>query len=139
MTLAWKWIRPLPPLLLYSLSLNTLINLFCSFKLSPSISSRKMVPSSACSNLPFLIKASFLFPTLIPKRNSSALSSFRAGKEFIARLIHIQDIKKDMPFIKVNCSALKEDNAEEFLFGIKVGNKKDAFINKGKNKEIKIV
>src|SRR3990172_10251443 len=36
-----------------------------------------------------------------------------AGKEFIARLIHIQDIKKDMPFIKVNCSALKEDNAEE--------------------------
>ena len=55
-----------------------------------------------------------------------------AGKEFIARLIHIQDIKKDMPFIKVNCSALKEDNAEEFLFGIKVGNKKDAFIKKGK-------
>jgi len=37
-----------------------------------------------------------------------------------------------MPFIKVNCSALKEDNAEEFLFGIKVGNKKDAFIKKGK-------
>ena len=54
------------------------------------------------------------------------------GKEFIARLIHIQSIKKDAPFIRVNCSSLKEDEAEEFLFGIKIGNRKDAFVKKGK-------
>jgi two-component system nitrogen regulation response regulator NtrX len=54
------------------------------------------------------------------------------GKEFIARLIHIQGIKKDSPFIRVNCSAIKEDEAEEFLFGIKAGNKKDILIKKGK-------
>ena len=54
------------------------------------------------------------------------------GKEFIARLIHLQSLKKDMPFIKVNCSALKEEEAQEFLFGIKVGNRKETFIKRGR-------
>jgi two-component system nitrogen regulation response regulator NtrX len=41
------------------------------------------------------------------------------GKEFIARVIHLQSQRKDMPFIKVNCATLKEGEAEGFLFGIK--------------------
>ncbi|MBI3599391.1 MAG: UDP-3-O-[3-hydroxymyristoyl] N-acetylglucosamine deacetylase, partial [Nitrospinae bacterium] len=45
------------------------------------------------------------------------------GKEFIARAIHLQCPRRDMPFIKINCSALKEDEAEDILFGVKSSSK----------------
>lgn len=41
------------------------------------------------------------------------------GKEFIARTVYLHSFRKDMPFIKMTCSIIKEDEAEEFLFGIK--------------------
>ena len=77
--------------------------------------------SDAISEVKRLVKASS------NSRKNVVINGERGtGKEFIARLIHIQSIKKDAPFIRVNCSSLKEDEAEEFLFGIKIGNRKDA-------------
>ena len=83
--------------------------------------------SDAISEVKRLVKASS------NSRKNVVINGERGtGKEFIARLIHIQSIKKDAPFIRVNCSSLKEDEAEEFLFGIKIGNRKDTFVKKGK-------
>lgn len=40
-----------------------------------------------------------------------------SGKELLARAIHYQSIRKDKPFIPVNCGALPDDLFENELFG----------------------
>ncbi|MEW5692494.1 MAG: sigma-54 dependent transcriptional regulator [Candidatus Hydrogenedentota bacterium] len=43
------------------------------------------------------------------------------GKELVARLIHRRSLKKDQPFIKVNCAAIPKELIESELFGYEKG------------------
>ena len=52
------------------------------------------------------------------------------GKELLARAIHNEGVRKNAPFIAVNCGALPENLMESELFGYKAG----AFTGAGKDK-----
>ena len=43
------------------------------------------------------------------------------GKEIVARFLHLSSLRKDKPFIKVNCAALPEELLESELFGYERG------------------
>jgi two-component system, NtrC family, nitrogen regulation response regulator NtrX len=43
------------------------------------------------------------------------------GKELVAHAIHAQSLRKDEPFVEVNCAAIPEDLIESELFGHKKG------------------
>jgi two-component system nitrogen regulation response regulator NtrX len=43
------------------------------------------------------------------------------GKELVARAIHVQSLRKDAPYVEVNCAAIPEDLIESELFGHRVG------------------
>jgi len=43
------------------------------------------------------------------------------GKELIARAVHYQGVRKDKPFIPINCGAIPENLVESELFGYKRG------------------
>ncbi|MDP2303927.1 MAG: sigma-54 dependent transcriptional regulator [Ignavibacteria bacterium] len=44
-----------------------------------------------------------------------------SGKELVARQIHIQSLRKNKPFVAINCAALPKDLIESELFGYEKG------------------
>jgi len=52
------------------------------------------------------------------------------GKEVSARMIHHQSVRKEKPFIKINCANLTENLIESELFGHKKGAYTGAFFDK---------
>jgi two-component system nitrogen regulation response regulator NtrX len=70
--------------------------------------------SSAILEVKRLVKAAS-----VSSKNILIQGERGTGKEFIAKAIHLQSQMRDMPFIKINCSALKDEEAEDILFGVK--------------------
>ena len=44
-----------------------------------------------------------------------------AGKEMVGRAMHAQSLRKDRPFVELNCAAIPEDYIESELFGYRHG------------------
>jgi len=44
-----------------------------------------------------------------------------AGKELVGRAMHAQSLRKDRPFVELNCAAIPEDYIESELFGYRHG------------------
>ncbi|MBN2479860.1 MAG: sigma-54-dependent Fis family transcriptional regulator [Parachlamydiales bacterium] len=68
----------------------------------------------------------------IAKSNASVFISGESGtgKEVIAKLIHQRSLRKDLPFIKVNCAAISETLVESEFFGHEKGSFTGAFEQK---------
>lgn len=85
------------------------------------------------SDFPFVIKSENMLE-VIEKAKKVAMYSATAllmgesgvGKEMIAEMIHQMGIRKNGPFIKVNCAAIPENLLESELFGYKKGAFTDA-------------
>ena len=57
------------------------------------------------------------------------------GKELVAHLLHIQSLRRDGPFVEMNCAAIPEELIESELFG----HLKGSFTGASENKEGKFV
>jgi DNA-binding NtrC family response regulator len=64
------------------------------------------------------------------KSNVLLLGETGTGKELFARVIHHNSVRKDMPFIPINCSVIPENLLESELFGHMKGAFTGAMVSK---------
>ncbi|MBI3802842.1 MAG: sigma-54-dependent Fis family transcriptional regulator [Nitrospirae bacterium] len=71
------------------------------------------------------IKMQDIFKTILKIANSTAtvlvLGESGTGKELIARAIHYNSLRKDRPFLAINCAAIPDTLIESELFGYEKG------------------
>jgi PAS domain S-box-containing protein len=79
------------------------------------------------TNNPHMIRTLQILPP-IAQSNSTVLllGESGTGKELFARAIHTQSLRRDKPFVAVNCGALPGELLESELFGYKAGAFTDA-------------
>ncbi len=87
---------------------------------------RQLEQSSGCPQLvgdhPLMHQVRQLVAKVAPT-NSTVLirGETGCGKELVARSVHDQSLRKDKPFVAINCGALPENLIESELFGHKKG------------------
>ncbi len=71
------------------------------------------------------VKMQEIFKTVLKIANSTAtvliLGESGTGKELIARAIHYNSVRKDNPFLAINCAAIPDTLIESELFGYEKG------------------
>ena len=85
--------------------------------LRQAITRRRASPASSAAARPMLDV--FRLVETVCRTNSTILITGESGtgKELVARAIHTQSLRRDHPFVAVNCGALPETLLESELFG----------------------
>ncbi len=79
------------------------------------------------TNNPHMIRTLQILPPIAQSGSTVLLlGESGTGKELFARAIHTQSLRKDKPFVAVNCGALPGELLESELFGYKAGAFTDA-------------
>jgi PAS domain S-box-containing protein len=79
------------------------------------------------TNNPHMIRTLQILPPIAQSSSTVLLlGESGTGKELFARAIHSQSLRKDKPFVAVNCGALPGELLESELFGYKAGAFTDA-------------
>lgn len=88
---------------------------------------RKQLPAERdhyriCSVTPEMLRIFNVIEALKDSESSALIcGETGAGKELIAKRLHYTSIRKDRPFIAINCAAIPQDLMESELFGFEKG------------------